>query len=549
MTAGFYSYVTHMTQGFDERTPDVSAVASQKGFPSSFPYSSWIDQGARYTQYMNWMTGKALTEYTDEDEEGNPIEMYPLHMNEVRNFARKRTALLFGEAPDVSTPMVRTTVAPKLPLTGESPSEEDKKLANLAQNIINEIWQHSNGRAIQYEAGILQQVLGGCVFQIRYEPDRADELMVPVTIKMWPASFFLPVSWTAGDPWDLDEAYLAYKITPAEAKRMLGKEIETNITYVEHWTRSKFSVYLDGEIVTATDQEGETVRQENVENPFGFIPFVYIPSTREGNYYGSSLVEDVAALVKEYNARMADMGDAVQDTVDRRRYAVNVHTHTVRTLGKNTEVIDLGSETPVMNHPPSVTAEDPPKFSESVANHVDSLWQQLLREANLGNMTFGEDEGSQRSALTLAIRMWPSTAFARAQRVFWDVGLRHIAIMCLKIVSIKISEGSSLFEGIKIPKDFMKRMAFASDWHPQIPRDREQLVNEIILRGQAGQLSIESALELFGDIRHVDDEKKKIEEDLKFKAMLGSTPNSAQQEGAPTLIEEPIATSGLSETQ
>src|SRR5690606_16077336 len=115
-----------------------------------------------------------------------------------------------------------------------------------------------------------------------------------------------------------------------------------------------------------------------------------------------------------------------------------------------------------------------PALSQGFNDFLDTLFNQLLREGHMSSTAFGEDEGSQRSALTLAFRMWPSTSHARAEQAFWNEGLQVIAKMILGMMQTK-----GLFDN-RIPSDFKKRFDFVLDWQPQIPRDRESKVAEII---------------------------------------------------------------------
>lgn len=81
-----------------------------------------------------------------------------------------------------------------------------------------------------------------------------------------------------------------------------------------------------------------------------------------------------------------------------------------------------------------------------------------------------------------------------------------------------------------------------------IPRDREQQVNEIILRFQAGLISPERALQMFGDIEYIPEEIEQIREWLLFQSRLGTADVKGSQgdEGAETRLVEPAVSDGLS---
>jgi hypothetical protein len=490
-----------------------------------FPLLQWQQQVQRYAEYWSWYTGEKLNESRGVSDSGETIYRFPLKMNEVRNFSHKHASVLLGEAPDGPAPMVKTTVIPKRPLDSANaePNKQDKALALLAQNIINEVWLESRGRSIQIENAILQQFLGGCVFKVSWQPWR-DDLRIPVVIEKVIPDFFMPV-WNPKDYFDLLEVYEVYRIPAATAELQYGvKSSGTYSMYVEHWqkkatpfgTKTVYSIYIDDQPLTVRLTDGSTLTYRDVQTDWGFVPYVYIPTKREGSFYGHSIVEQIRGILLEYNARMADQGDAIRTTVHRRRYARNISQPVKeRLIGKTTWVIDLGQEQFNAKHPPEVWAEDPPKMDSGTATFNKDLWAQLLREGELQNIAFGEDEGSQRSALTLAFRMWPTTARGRMTRSFWNDGMSLLCKMVLKIVSL-----NKVLLKYEIPMDFAKRLDFAADWAPMMPRDREQDVQENVALLQAHARGVETVVEKLGDVRDVAEEIARIHADKEFDANL-----------------------------
>jgi hypothetical protein len=543
----------------DDRSASTQIPFDKGQVPADFPIAAWTEQSERYQEYLRWHSGAALAESKFTDENGDPLLKYPLHVNSVRNFARKLGGLLMGEASDSPTPLVKCLAKPKQPLTGDTLSEDDQKLAKLVENVVNEVWNASSGRAIQMESAIMSQPLGGSVFKVEYVPKDLD-LVIPIRIRYIRPDYFLPVWGT--DDWDLEGAWLIYNISAQTAASDFGVDTKGNNTgiylYVEHWTKKSYTVTVNGKPVierirdinplTGTEQVIE-VEMKDVPNIFGFVPFVYVPRYREGTRLGPSVVDDITGLLTEYNSRLADTGDAMLKAVDRHRFMSNVYIDPQeREIAPGLNVIDLGQTPPMSKDAPAIKTEEAPALSDALVNWPNNIWNQLLREASLGPIAFGEDEGSQRSALTLAFRMWPATVNTRMQRTFWGEGFNRVNWMILRML-IKRP-----VEGINIPPDVKKRLELAPDWAPQIPRDREQLVNEVTLRLQSGSMSLETALEQYGDVRNTDEEIKRIKDFMEFKASLQSAgqtdkPGTTLGSGAPTKIQAPVADSGLSEKQ
>lgn len=551
----------------DRRAPTATSVLSlnNKWVPSTFNMAIWNLQTSRYFDYWRWFGGDMLRETRTGSTKEAILLKYPLEINPIRDFSRKHAAILLGEESfDSSEPLVRTRVTPRpdllspeLDVDGRDSSIEkkDRRLAQIAQDAINMVWSDSKGRSLQQENATLSQYLGGSVFEVKWN-DKLTDRPIPIEIKNVMPDFFLPV-FQADDYWNLLEAFVVYRISGNVARELYGITSINDtgwITYCEHWTRDEYSVWVDGKSITGKPRDDGTYAEP--KNPFGFVPFVYIPHLREGNFYGSSMVEDLRGLAREFNARMADTGDAVRNSVHRRRYATDLRANPVpKQLDPNTWATYLGVTDPNSKASPKVWAEEPPVLPDSMANWPDKVWTQMLRAGSMSPMNYGEDEGSQRSALTLAFRMWPSTAHARAERVFWTDGLNQIARYILKILAVKRKFVDHI---VSIPDDFAQRLQFSQDYLPMIPRDREQMVNEVVIRFQSGLLTPERALTMLGDTPYVMEEVKKIEEWMRLKVQIensvgtkvqttGGKSADGKNQGAQTQITMPIATDGTKE--
>lgn len=522
----------------------VALGVSSESMPPDFPMSQWSIQAQRYIDYWHWFDGTEIEEEIGTTKRGEPIYRFPLRINSIRTFARKHASVLLGEEMFESPePLVRTRVTPKHFMENQKTTDEERQESGFLQAVVSDVWRNSNGRSLQMENAVISQFLGGCVFGVKYQPWR-DDLAIPIIVESIMPDFFLPV-WRKDNYYSLLECWIVYRVPARVAALEWQYDVRGSyVLYVEHWTSEKYSIYLDNKPLV--DQFG--IVYKDLDNPWGEVPFVYIPHAREGDFYGSSHVEDLRGLVMEFNARLADYGDAVRKTVHRVRYAINLTSTPVpRQIGENIWVIDLGRESPAYKNPPNIKTEDPPDLAASLTSFSEKLWNQLMRESSLSNIAFGEDEGSQRSALTLAFRMWPTTAHARVERSHWTDGLNRIAYLILKIVAIcqadKSLRGTLSYLPATVPLDFSRRYRFAQDWAPQIPRDREQMVNEIVLRSQAGLLSPERAMEAFGDVQDIEQEKKFIL-DWMEKVQKVKVPG---QKPPQTQISGPIATTGLEE--
>lgn len=509
----------------------INAQITDGRLPSHFPLYVWNQQQERYIDYWAWFNGERLTETQPQtDPNGDPMLTFPLQINFIRTAAFKRAMVVIGEADDANGPLIKTVVSPRLPLGGEGDApDEDKKLARAATAIIDEVWTQDSGRANQHENAVIGEFLGGSVFKLAWQPWRTD-IQVPIVVEKVLPDYFMPI-WNPRNYNDLFEVFEVYKINAAQCQAMYGK-MPSNGTfalYVEHWKKDTYTITLDGEPLKAIIG-GVSIVYKNVKNPWGRPPYVYMPSQRGGgSFFGASFIEDVRGLVKEYNSRMADSGDAVRLTVHRRRYLINSNKEPEeKQMGSGIWYTDLGVDAPLSKHEPKIYLEDPPNFTDSFTGFTDALWKQMLREAGLQNIAFGEDEGSQRSALTLAFRMWPTTAKALMTRTFWTDGLNLLARMMLKILS-ENPDQTQLRKIPLIPADFERRLVFNQKWPPKLPRDREQETNEVISM-YPNLMTQETALRKMGDIpeKDIPTEIEGINKNLEFQAKLQMEIQSAK---------------------
>ena len=83
---------------------------------------------------------------------------------------------------------------------------------------------------------------------------------------------------------------------------------------VEHWTQRFYTNHLDGKEITGYSGI----------NPWGFVPFVYMPRIRTDNWWGDPLTPDLIAPQNELNARIADIGEAINYNAHPTRWGINL---------------------------------------------------------------------------------------------------------------------------------------------------------------------------------------------------------------------------------
>ena len=502
-----------------------------------FPKEDWETWRSICRERWEYFTGKAWEEViTTGVGEGKAAEKYPLHINPVRTFAQKHAYLLFGEVPEGSHSLVNTRILPK--------SKEDAAhvVSQEAEEALNRVYYENRIRSIMSENALLSQFLGGCVFKVGWTPQT---VLRPsgVHIERIVPDFFWGLP-DGSDMWSMREAWVIQPITIEEAKNVYnvntasfgslpggvaGSSMQTLM--VEHWTRDGYRVTIEGK--TAKVKVGDAMFDLEGPNPYDQVPFVYIPHERAGGMHGLSIVDTLKQTAKEYNARMADAGDAVREETKFRPVITNVGQGVrTREIAPGVRAFDLGMSPPGGDKP-TLDLLDTPRISQQMNSFNKSLMDQMRRDAMVPAVAYGEDEGSQRSALTLAFRMWPLTSHIRAERHYWTEGLNMLAELVLTVLAVKNptrTNSDNVDEGIK--KIGLQHLGHIKrqEWAPILPRDRAELVNELVMRAGAGHISLEEALAQYGDIENIPHELERLNAAAKEHEEKNSFANESEND-------------------
>jgi hypothetical protein len=438
------------------------------------------------------------------------------------------SSFLFGEIPDSSNPLV----SPVVEVSGNrvtddsvdqdtrKPSDRSIEQGERMTDFLNEVWYQNDGRSKQLEAGIASQIYGGCVFGTAYDPSRP-EYDYPIRIDHLMPEYFYPV-WAPNDSYALVEAFVKYFISKVQAKALYGIDTkEDRAIYLESWKRDHYEISVDGEIINWNKLhcEGAPIG--------GFVPYTYIPHPpRFDGFYGESLLKDKLGLSQEVNARMSDMGDIIAEEARQIAAVSNANKLAVKRVSGRLYVLDLGTtlpghDEPKIHHPTHAAAT-----SSSSISYVKDLINTSRSEAYTPPIVYGLDEGSQRSALTLALRMMPLISHIRDERTYWATGLTQVNRQILITAAEKGIGG--------ITMEMVRKARIHHQWSPMLPRDVEQELNNILLRLQSHTISPETAMQMLGDIQDIQGERKLILQWLKDLAEVQTSRQDAGPKGGAT---------------
>lgn len=469
--------------------------------PEHYPHQEWNRKRQEYNDYWRHFNGDWLDEKVGDS---GQLE-YPLKLNPFSLPCLLHAGFLFGEVGDGDSPLTKTVIEP----WNRDAKDQKRDEATRMTDTVNRVWTENAGRSLQQEAGIISQVYGGCVFGTAYDLDLQEEGRLPIRIDHVLPDYFYPVP-AHNQYWRLLEAIIAYEITGLQAASY-GVQIpedQPKALYQEHWGRDSYEITVNGEYATWQEHTLEG-------KPVGISPpYTYIPHIRIGSFYGESLLKNKLALAKEINNRFADVGDIVNMNARMLPFLVNAQKVTLRELGGGVVVLDGGRAIPGMDAPSLEYPRSSSQVSKPTIDWALELLSKARTEVYTPPVLYGIDEGSQRSSLTLALRALPVMVHIKQERTFFTSGLNQVARNILSIAAAKGVNG--------ITQEMLRDIRIYQEWAPIMPRDQDQLVNEMILRLNAGLIDPKTAMEKIGDIRDTDTVLNLVKEWMEYTSELNS---------------------------
>lgn len=465
-----------------------------------FPYQRYVEEQEAYTVLLDWYNSTPLRESTTDSESGKKVEKFPIKINPLKGTAQKHAAIVFGQnVGSIRFAGLPFQLIPDVDLEDETSRETAKQQKMRIIKALNKTFERSALGAQFLSATLLSQILGGQVYRAGWLPKQNR-----VDISSVKPNEFVGIP-RGTDYWNLREGWVVREIDEFTARSYAyePKGNENKFWYIEHWTENEYEIMINGNTLKFDSGQPQKGR-----HGWGMVPMVYIPHIRITGFLGEGIItETVRGLIKELNLRWADVGDAVND--DSHSYvAVRQIRGTVQTInvGDGRPILDLGSSSGMANDPqPDMFSVATKSISEPMLKLGGELYKIYRRETNHPAVADGEDEGSQRSALTLATRMAPLVSEAEMERLFLTVGFTHLAKIVLTIMTDKkLNEITK--EDIEIP--------LITQWQSMLPKDREALVQEAAVRSKNKLGSQKHIMGLFGDINNPDEEQAIIDEEV-----------------------------------
>lgn len=456
-------------------------------------------------KYKSYFDGSIFTEETSPLEYGSTEdepESYPVGINLVKMLCEAQADSEFGEWED--------TIVSFEPSQDEEVGSPQKAAADIASKIL----ETSNAPSMLWETSLHRNIYGGSPIQI------VPAISSPGWIK-WvrvPIEGFYPI-WDTEDIDELLEVYIVTGMTKEQAKAKYGYDGDEQpyVTRVDHWTRAFYESKLEGKRISA----------HSGINPWGFIPFEFIPRMRSTHWWGDSLTQDLIRVQDELNLRIADLGDAINYNSHPIRWGLNMprgFNSDNYPVGPNI-LWDLGRQSG--DQEPKVGILEAEKaIPEGAFEYIKFLYDWARTSVFAPPIAFGEDSGGgQRSGVTLEIRMWPLIKATRRSRAYYRTGLKRL----LKKSGLILRQKGL---GPTRAVDAMINAEVLPRFHPIMPRDQAKIVDEVTKRFSTTppSISLETAVKKLGDgTAEVERIKEMLEDDDLYQRSAGTLALEGQE--------------------
>ena len=436
--------------------------------------NTWEQELSRANEYYYYFSGEVFNERVrseDVEQENAPL-LYPVGVNLVRMLALAHADAMYGDWDE-------------LPLQWRAARNQEansdiKRAMELADQILID---NKAGRML-WELELNRQVYGGGAIKIA--PDFAKPGRIAWSL-ISRGSFF-PI-WDPEDPDTLLEAVTWSILTKEQLRLKFGIETSKSVvSRVERWTPYEHEFIIDG----------QQMPQYSGFNPYGIVPFEYIPRYRFGNWFGEALTDDLIDPQNEINMRLADLAEAVNYNAHPTRYGLNLPSDFNAEnfpLGVNS-MWDLGRALGSSPPPEVGVLEIKNPIPQGAFEYINFIYDWSRTSTFAPPIAFGEDNGGgQRSGITLEIRLWPLLKSIKRSRSYLAAGLKGALLKSAYILKQKEFSG--------MPQRAVQAMingAISPNFHKVLPRDQQALVDEVVKLTSCTppMISIESAQDILG---------------------------------------------------
>ncbi|TET16409.1 MAG: phage portal protein [Dehalococcoidia bacterium] len=331
-------------------------------------------------------------------------------------------------------------------------SPEDKEKARRAEEAIYRVYETNNLDQLDFDTEIDAAILGDGCFKVTWD---SQEKRVRVSapdvqgIFVWWLGDDVTRVWRVASRYQLsaDEVRLLYNAGASFRGRMAPTASKPRSTIVEVWTDRKFELWIDDLLF------------ERKANPYGFIPFVIFPNTREPKkFWGVSDIPAIIEPARELNRALSQLSRilelsgnpiAVLENIENAQ-DIAVQPGAVWEIPEQAKayLLDLLQGGGVKLH----------------ADYIDLLYRTLHDLSESPRTAFGDNQRGL-SGIALEMELHPLLQKVRRKRLIRTAVYRRRNDLILRVLERMTGESFGHYRSRII-------------WGPILPQDRGRLVRD-----------------------------------------------------------------------
>jgi len=331
-------------------------------------------------------------------------------------------------------------------------SPEDKEKARRAEEAIYRVYETNNLDQLDFDTEIDAAILGDGCFKVTWD---SQEKRVRVSapdvqgIFVWWLGDDVTRVWRVASRYQLsaDEVRLLYNYNAGATRRVAPTASKPRSTIVEVWTDRKFELWIDDLLF------------ERKANPYGFIPFVIFPNTREPKkFWGVSDIPAIIEPARELNRALSQLSRilelsgnpiAVLENIENAQ-DIAVQPGAVWEIPEQAKayLLDLLQGGGVKLH----------------ADYIDLLYRTLHDLSESPRTAFGDNQRGL-SGIALEMELHPLLQKVRRKRLIRTAVYRRRNELILRVLERMTGESFGHYRSRII-------------WGPILPQDRGRLVQD-----------------------------------------------------------------------
>ncbi len=351
-------------------------------------------------------------------------------------------------------------------------SPEDKEKARRAEEAIYRVYETNNLDQLDFDTEIDAAILGDGCFKVTWD---SQEKRVRVSapdvqgIFVWWLGDDVTRVWRVASRYQLsaDEVRLLYNAGASFRGRMAPTASKPRSTIVEVWTDRKFELWIDDLLF------------ERKANPYGFIPFVIFPNTREPKkFWGVSDIPAIIEPARELNRALSQLSRilelsgnpiAVLENIENAQ-DIAVQPGAVWEIPEQAKayLLDLLQGGGVKLH----------------ADYIDLLYRTLHDLSESPRTAFGDNQRGL-SGIALEMELHPLLQKVRRKRLIRTAVYRRRNDLILRVLERMTGESFGHYRSRII-------------WGPILPQDRGRLVRDEEILSSTGVHSRRRAMDELG---------------------------------------------------